>query len=213
MPPVSTTPLAPIANKESLIERFGDWIEGLFHKSEDLYNSLTEAEKKAAVWGSGLISVANTYIESTPDELWTVIQQKFPDLSENVVHGFIDELRAKVDNTQSQIPLTLTDALAWLQAYLKQYHGDHAVLNAISTNAYNIITILLSPETPIEKIIGIGVYVYQLIVKPHVQAAPPVTTPIPEPDPVPTNALIPGTPEFDAAVDAEIARRKANGTV
>jgi len=165
------TPLAPIANKESFIERFGDWIEGLFHKSEDIYNALTEAEKKAAVWASGLISVANTYINSVPAELWAVIQAKFPDLSENIVHGFIDKLRERVDNLQSAIPLTLLEALTWLQNYLRQYHSDHNLLNAISTNAYNILSIMLSPGTAIEKLISIGVYVYHLIVKPHVQAA------------------------------------------
>lgn len=165
------TPLAPIANKESFIQRFGDWIEGLFHKSEDIYNALTEAEKKAAVWASGLVSVVNTYINDVPDVLWAVIQEKFPDLSANVVQGFIDKLRSRVDNLQSEIPLTLTDALVWLQSYLKQYHSDHELLNAISTNVYNILVIMLSPGTAFEKLISIGVYVYHLIVKPHVQAA------------------------------------------
>lgn len=199
------TPLAPIANKESFIERFGDWIEGLFTKSEDIYNSLTDAEKKASVWASGIISVANTYINDVPSVLWTVIQAKFPDLSENIVHGFIDKLRARVDNLQSAIPLTLTDALLWLQNYLKQYHSDHNLLNAISTNAYNILSIMLSPTTAIEKLINIGVYVYHLIVKPHVAPAP-VEVPLPAPVAAP---LIPGTPEFDAAVNAEVEKRMA----
>jgi len=168
----ASTPLAPIASKESFIERFGDWIEGIFHKSEDIYNTLEETAKKAAVWGSGLIAVVNTQLNALPTMVIDLIKQKFPDLSIDVVHGFLDILRTKIDNAASQIPLTLEDAIAWLQNFLANHKStSDSIWGVISATAGQILATLFSPETAIEKFLSIGLWIYHLIVKPHVEAA------------------------------------------
>lgn len=168
---VAITPLAPIANKESLIERFGDWFAGLFHKSETIYEELEEDAKKAAVWGSGIVAVVNVSLDKIPAEVIVLLQQKFPDLSLDVVHGFLDTLRMKIDTTSSEIPLTLEEAITWLQGFLSKHKDDKSVWGYISSIAGNILSTLLSPATPIEKFLSIAVYVYHAIVKPHVEAA------------------------------------------
>lgn len=173
MPPVSTTPLAPIAKREDLIERFGDWISQLFNSvdsADSLYNTLTDDEKRAAVWGSGIIHVIDQNLEALPSDVITLLQTAFPDLSIDVVHGFLDELRDAVDTTQSEIPLTLEDAITWAQAYLKSHSDKGTIFDQIRTTAANILVSLFSPETPIQKIITIGLDVYHLIVQPHVAA-------------------------------------------
>lgn len=171
MEAVALTPLAPIASKESFIERFGDWIEGLFHKSEDVYNTLEETAKKAAIWGSGLIAVVNTQLIALPASVIALIKLKFPDLSVDVVHGFLDILRTKIDNAVSQIPLTLEEAIAWLQTFLSNHKAaNDSIWGVISATAGQILATLFSPETAIEKFLSIGVWLYHLIVKPHVEA-------------------------------------------
>lgn len=210
MPPLTLPPLAPIANKESFIERFGDWISGIFSTADDVYNQLTDDEKRAAVWGSGLIHVIDQNITAAPDDVKTLIQAAFPDLSIDVVHGFLDELRSRVDTLQSEIPLTLEDAIVWAQKYLASYHGTGTTLDIIRSTAASILQTLLSPTTPIQKFISIGLTIFHLIVKPHVAA---VTATINAnlaaslPEPIAPAPLVPGTPEFEAAVQAEVARR------
>lgn len=168
---VALTPLAPIAAHESFIERFGDWISGLFKHSQNLYDQLEEVAKKAAVWGSGIIAVVNKMLTAIPSEVIAIIKQKFPDLSIDVLHGFLDTLRIKVDNIASQIPITLEEAIKWLQGFLSKHLDDHSTWGIISSYLGNLLSILFSPSTLIEKFISIAVWVYHVIVKPHVEAA------------------------------------------
>lgn len=205
MPPVAValTPLAPIANKESFIERFGDWITGIFHHSETLYDTLTAEEKKAGVWASGLIAIINANLNAVPAVVITIIQQKFPDLSVDVIHGFLDEVRNKIDNLGSAIPLTLEDAIVWAQQFLGQHEGDHSAWAVITTTAVNLLATLFSPTTVVEKFINVGLYIYHLIVKPHVEGtAVPAATPTPVSAPAP--AAIPApTPTNSTTVTAQ----------
>lgn len=164
------TPLAPIATKENFIERFGDWITGLFHSSEKTYNSLLEEEKKAGVWASGIIALLNANLNALPAEVIALLQQKFPDLSLDVVHGFLDNLRIKLDNLQSEIPLTLEDAITWGQTFFLKHVHDDSAWAIIRTTATNLLAIMFSPETTVEKFIEVGLYIYHMIVKPHVAA-------------------------------------------
>lgn len=165
-----TTPLVAIATKESFIERFGDWITGLFHSSEIMYNSLLEEEKKAGVWASGIIALISTNLDTEPTAVIALFQLKFPDLSLDVVHGFLDNLRIKLDNLQSEIALTLQDAIAWGQKFLAQHVSDTGTFAVIRTTAVNILAIMFSPETAVEKFIEVGLYIYHMIVKPHIAA-------------------------------------------
>lgn len=209
MEPVALTPLAPIANKESLIERFGDWFEGLFHHAETIYESLTDEEKKAGVWASGVIALVNANLDAVPSVIVTLIQQKFPDISIDVIHGFLDDVRNKVDNLNSEIPLTLEDAIAWAQKYLAQHVGDHSTWAIVTTGVVNLLATLFSPGTAVEKFISAGVYIYHLIVKPHVEGTA-VPAPTPAPDPTPAPALPPPATDESAPSPATGTTATAN---
>lgn len=199
MAPVALTPLAPIANKETLIQRFGDWITkvlpGIFGKGEktleNAYDVLLEEEKKAGVWSSGAIAVVNANLDAIPADVIAILKQKFPDLPLDNLHGFLDDLRNKVDNLQSEIPLTLEDAIAWAQAYLGQHKGDHSTWAVISTTAVNLLATFFSPATAIEKFIAAGLFIYHAIVKPHVEdgTAAPVS-----------QGTVPGAPPTDPSL-------------
>lgn len=165
------TPLAAIASKENFIERFGNWITGLFHSSEKTYNSLLEEEKKAGVWASGIVALLNANLHAIPVEVIALLQKKFPDLSLDVVHGFLDNLRIKLDTLQSEIPLTIEDAIAWGQKFLASHAHDDSAWAIISTTATNLLAVMFSPETAVQKFIEVGLYIYHMIVKPHVAIA------------------------------------------
>lgn len=169
---MTQTPLAPIAAHENFIQRFGDWITGVFEHSQSLYNQLEDEAKKAAIWGSGLIASVNSMLTALPADVIAFIKQKFPDLSLDTVHGFLDILRTKLDNLSTNIPLTLEEAVKWLQGFLSAHKSnDHSIWSTISAAASTILATLFSPGTLVEKFISIGLWVYHIIVAPHVTGA------------------------------------------
>lgn len=213
-----TTPLAPIAAKENFIERFGDWISGLFGHAETVYQQLEDEAKKAAVWGSGIISVLNLTIGKTPEVVKQLFQAKFPELSFDVIQGFLDRLQQRFDSASNNIALTLDQAIQWAQGWLASHKDDNSAWGIISSAASNFLSILFSPGTAIEKFISIGVYVYHMIVKPHVEA--PLPAPVQEQavDPAGASpvAILPdgstvavGSDAWNAAVEAEVNKRLA----
>lgn len=157
-----------VAPHEDFLERLEDWLENLFSEADSLYNHLSDEEKAAAVWGSGVISCINTYIDKAPADVINLLQTAFPTLSVDNVHGFLDEVLNSINTIQGEVPLTLEDAIAAMQAYLKLHQGSFWA--TISGAAATLISTLMSPETAVEKFISIGVTLYQTIIRPHVTA-------------------------------------------
>lgn len=152
-----------------MLSKFGFFMKPIIKNGEDIYDLLTEDEKKAAQWSSGLIAIVNNNIDQTPDVIIKLVQTKFPDLSLDVVHGFIHTLLNKISNIQGEVPLTLEDAVAKLQTFLKQHENDSNVWGIISKASVTILTLLFSPGTEAQKIEAALEYVYHLIIVPHVE--------------------------------------------
>jgi len=152
-----------------VLNKLGLFMKPIIKSGEDIYDMLTEDEKKAAQWASGLFAIVNNNIDQTPQVIIDLLKLKFPDLSLDVVHGFIDTLLNKLKFAQGEIPLTLEDAVAKLQAYLKQHEDDHNVWGIISKAGVTILTLLFSPGTEAQKIEAALEYIYHLIIKPHVE--------------------------------------------
>lgn len=151
-----------------ILSKLGLFMKPIIKQGEDIYDTLTDDEKKAAQWASGIIAVVNQNIDAAPPVIIDLLKIKFPDLSLDVVHGFLETLLTKISNVQTEIPVTLEDAITGLQKYLKQHEGDNNIWGIISKTATTILTVLFSPETPAQKIEAVLEYVYHLIVKPHV---------------------------------------------
>lgn len=152
-----------------IIKKFGEWIGDLFAQSEVLYSKLTAAETKAANWAYGVIAIINANIDKVPSEVIAIIQEKYPDLSLDLLHGFLDKLIADMKFIQGETPVTLPDAIALLKTYLSKLDGD--VWGQISQGIGSALAVLLSPGTPVQKFAAIAEYVYQLFVKPRVEAS------------------------------------------
>lgn len=157
-----------VVDVENVIERFGAWVGKEFSTAETLYNELTEDEQKAATWGYGLISIVNENLDKDASVIIPIIQLKYPDLSLDVIHGFIDTVLNDIKAVQPEVPVTLEDALNALVSYLKGFKGS--TWEQISQALGNLLAIAFSPTTPIQKFISVAEMVYQLLVKPHVQS-------------------------------------------
>lgn len=152
-----------------VLTKLGLFMKPIIKSGEDIYDMLSEDEKKAAQWSSGVIAIVNNNIDQTPQVIIDLIKVKFPELSLDVIHGFIDTLLNKLKFIQGEIPLTLEDAVAKLQAFLKQHENDKSVWGIISKASVTILTLLFSPGTEAQKIEASLEYIYHLIVKPHVE--------------------------------------------
>lgn len=155
-----------ILDVESAIERLGEWIASEFNAAEKVYNDLSDDEKKGATWAYGVIAVVNANIDKDASIIIPLIQLKFPDLSLDVIHGFIEMVLNDINGVQNGIPLTLEDAINALAKYLGSLHGD--AWKAISQTLGNLLAVLFSPTTPIQKFVSVAELIYQAIVKPHV---------------------------------------------
>lgn len=161
---------------KNLINKFGEWFADLFAQSEVLYNKLTAEETKAANWAYGVIAIINNNIDKVPSEIITIIQEKYPDLSLVLLHGFLDKLVSDMKFIQGETPVTLADAIALIKTYLSKIDGD--VWKTISQGIGSALAALLSPGTPVQKFAAIAEFVYQLFVKPHVETQKAASAPV-----------------------------------
>lgn len=157
-----------ILDLEDAINRLGKWIASEFSAAEDVYNKLSEKEKQGAQWAYGVIAVVNANVDKDASVIIPIIQLKFPDLSLDVIHGFIEMVLNDINGVQNGIPLTLDDAINALAKYLGSLKGD--AWKVISQGLGNLIAVLFSPETPVQKFVSVAELIYQAIVKPHVES-------------------------------------------
>jgi len=156
-----------ITGLTDLINRFGAWVSTLFNNSEKVYNLLTDEEKKVATWSYGVIAILNKYADDIPAAL-DAIGIKYPELSKDVIHGFLEQIVIDTKIVVADTPLTLEDAAKAVADHLKDLKGQ--VWQQISQTLGNLLAIAFSPETPVQKFIASAEYVYRAIVKPHVEA-------------------------------------------
>lgn len=151
---------------EVIAEEIGEWITPELDTAEKLYDTLTDEEKKAATWAYGVIAVINDNLDKEGALIIPIIQKAFPNLSIDVLHGFLEMLLNNTKTVQSEIPLTLEDAINQVAAYLKTLTGSFwgIMSQALGTE----LTIIFSPTSIPQKIASTAELIYQVIVKPKV---------------------------------------------
>jgi hypothetical protein len=149
---------------EKAVVQFGTWIEGEFNAAEKVYDTLTDAEKQAANWGYGVLAVVNANLDKDGALIIPMIQKAFPALDLDNLHGFIDILLNNIKAVQAQVPLTLTDGLNLLVAHMSQFSGNFWKLASQSIGTE--LTIIISPESTVQKIVSSAELIYQVIIKP-----------------------------------------------
>jgi hypothetical protein len=53
-----------------------------------VYDQLHNREKAAVIQASGYIAIINANLEQTPDFVFTLIQEKFPNITRRICYGY-----------------------------------------------------------------------------------------------------------------------------
>jgi hypothetical protein len=146
------------------------------HVFSDLFNSVAKAWKKldpevkdALVHGSGVISVINEHLQDTPDEVFNIIEQKFPNLSKEKLTGALSEVADKLKVAQNVGDPDLLTTIKNLQAYFSGLKGKFWEGAASTTS--QLLSIALSPDdTPFAKVALFIEYVYRKKIKKQLEA-------------------------------------------
>lgn len=154
---------------EKIAVEIGDWFKKDASAAEQVYDTLTTDEKQAATWAYGVLSIVNTNLSSDMATIVIpIIEKAYPSLDLQNLQGFIDTLLNQLKLAETPI-LTLVEGLQVLANYLKQI-TDKTTWGAITQTLGNILTIIISPETTIQKIASVAELIYQVIIKPSTLA-------------------------------------------
>jgi hypothetical protein len=132
----------------------------LFNSVEKAWHKLEPEVQNALIHGSGVINIINQNLQKTPQEVFDLIQNKFPDLTKDKLTAALakvtDGLKVAEDNTNPDVLTTIQN----LQKYFSGLQGKFWQ-GAASTSS-QILAIALSPdETPFAKIASFIEFVYR----------------------------------------------------
>jgi hypothetical protein len=147
-----------------LIDKLGDWIQPELDAAAILYNKLEEIEKQSASYAYGVIAIINKNLGKDFSLIQPLIQQVYPSLSLDVLHGFFDTVLKNIKIVDAAVPLTLNEAGNQVATYLKSLEGS--TWGQMSQLFGNSLAILFSPDTPVQKFSRIAELVYQVEIKP-----------------------------------------------
>ena len=136
----------------------------LFDSAAKAWNKLEPKVQDALLKGSGIISVINQNLEATPDEVFDLIEKKFPDVTkENLTEALAkvtDKLKVAEDIENPDLLTTIKN----LQAYFAGFKGKF--WESTASTASQLLSIALSPdETPFAKVAMFIEYVYRKKIK------------------------------------------------
>jgi hypothetical protein len=136
----------------------------LFDSAAKAWNKLEPKVQDALLKGSGIISVINQNLEATPDEVFDLIEKKFPDVTkENLTEALAkvtDKLKVAEDIENPDLLTTIKN----LQAYFAGFKGKF--WEGTASTASQLLSIALSPdETPFAKVAMFIEYVYRKKIK------------------------------------------------
>lgn len=149
------------------IESIGDFFVGLFNSIEKAWKQLSADIQKAVVWASGVIAIINANIGAVPSDIWTLIETKYPGITQVSVTSFL----IKANNTLNSVnsvaeDASFEDALTALQGYLSKMSGNLWIIIIKTIVAIGVD--IFAPGTVIQKAELVVEYVYQDIIKPDV---------------------------------------------
>lgn len=145
-------------------------VEGLFNEAKAEYLKLAPKVQAASAAASGIIAILNKDVNTVPDQVWALIETKYPDVTKDTVTAFLVKANNVVNGANTlSANATFEEALAALNAYLQTLQGNTwiTIIKAIVAIGVDIIT----PGTIIQKVELIIEYIYQNLVKPHLAVA------------------------------------------
>lgn len=157
------------SKKQSFLNKFFQWAKFFFLTMDGAYNKLSKSEQELSKQASGLIAIINKNLTANPDFVLEVINSKYPNLNREKIFEILKKagiIFGVIDNTFDG---TLEDALIKIQDLLKNTPSKN--IWVIITQTIVVIAVeILSPTTPIQKIMFVIEYVYQKFIKKEFQS-------------------------------------------
>lgn len=92
----------------------------LFNSAEKAWHKLEPEVQHALIHGSGVIKIISDNINAAPDEVFTIIQEKYPDITkENLTTGLQQVAGMLINLPAPDLYATIQN----LQTYLAQFQG------------------------------------------------------------------------------------------
>jgi len=158
---MNTHPNTPFGK---FFEKIGIWHPSIEEGIENLYNNLQDTEKTAIKNASGWIAIINANLQSAPDFIFNLVQQKFPEVTKESVTNTLNRLNTAILRVDANTPDDLNTALSKLQSYLGKYEGNTWI--AITRAVVSVLSdILMKGASPIQTIETVLEYVYRTFIK------------------------------------------------
>jgi hypothetical protein len=145
-------------------EKIGVWHPKIIDGIEDLYNKLHDVEKVEVTKASSWIAILNDNVGKTPEDIFKLIQVKFPDVTREYVTEKLNKLNAQILKVDASIPESFEDALTKLQDYLGKFQGNTWISMTRATVSV-LADVLLNGQSPVQTIETVLEMVYQTFVK------------------------------------------------
>jgi len=160
-----------MSNKENIFEKIGDffediwdWAKGLFNAAKKAWKHLEPQIQDALLKGSSIIALINSNLDKAPDEVFALIQNKFPDLSKEKLHEALNEVDKQFGTAATIADADLLTTIQNIQKFLGSLQGN--VWQAISSAMAQLLsTVFAGDQTPFAKISMLMEYVYNDFVK------------------------------------------------
>lgn len=153
-----------------LLETLGQLFTDIFNSSAKAYHKLEDDEQIAIQKASGWIAIINNNLQSTPDIVFAIIQEKYPAVTKETIANSLHELAVKFKLIADNTPADLNTAIAALQSYLNQHTGNTWI--AITKALVSVFSTIINPNlTVIQKVEMVLEYVYQNFIKHKVVSA------------------------------------------
>jgi hypothetical protein len=136
----------------------------LFHSTEKAWQKLEPEVQNALIHGSGIIKILNDNIEKTPDEIFALIQQKYPDITKEKLEGALTKVNTDLGIAGSAVAPDLETSIQNLQKYLSSLKGKFWE-TASSILSQSLAIIFAPDETPFAKVVQFIEWVFRKKVK------------------------------------------------
>jgi hypothetical protein len=136
----------------------------LFNSTEKAWHKLEPEVQSALIHGSGIIKIINDNIDKVPDEVFALIQQKYPDITKENLESALQKVNTDLGIAGTIASQDLLTSIKNLQIYLGSLKGKFWE-TASSILSQSIAIIFAPDETPFAKVVQFIEWVFRKKVK------------------------------------------------
>lgn len=142
----------------SIWNKIGHFFVGLFNAMKKQFLNLSPEYQEALKQGTGFIGMINLMLSDTPEAVRKAIQERYPNISEEVLEQSVFKLL----NTFHLTPVTnLDEAIAAIQEYLRSREDKTAWAEASHIGAVALSYLMAGPDSKFQIITLFVEWVYQ----------------------------------------------------